>query len=56
MIREFDATGVDGTAGGDVDGSKITAESISRYISAGILFPDEILLAERMLRRLNKAA
>ncbi|CAB5138967.1 hypothetical protein D3OALGA1CA_3735 [Olavius algarvensis associated proteobacterium Delta 3] len=29
MIREFDLTGVDGTADMDVDGSTITAECLS---------------------------
>jgi len=38
-----------------VDGSGITAETISRYLSAGILFPDEIHQAEQLLHRLNNA-
>ena len=48
---------VEAIAGPDFDGnnSGITRDIIMRYISAGILFPDEIRLAEQILRRLNKA-
>jgi len=38
----------------DRDISTITREVIVQYISAGILFPDEIRQAERILRLLNK--
>ena len=38
----------------DTGSSAITREVIVQYISAGILFPDEIRQAERILRLLNK--
>ena len=38
----------------DTGNSVITREIIVQYISAGILFPDEIRQAEQLLRRLNK--
>ena len=37
----------------DVDAS-ITRETISIYLSAGILFPEEIRRAQQILRRLNQ--
>ena len=38
----------------DTGNSAITREVIVQYISAGILFPDEIRQAEQLLRILNK--
>ena len=38
----------------DTGKSAITREVIVQYISAGILFPDEIRRAEQLLRILNK--
>ena len=38
----------------DGDISAITREVIVQYISAGILFPDEIRQAEQILRLLSK--
>ena len=38
----------------DTGNSAITREIIKQYISAGILFPDEIRQAEQLLRLLNK--
>ena len=38
----------------DKGNSAITREIIKQYISAGILFPDEIRQAEQLLRLLNK--
>ena len=38
----------------DTGNSAITREIIVQYMSAGILFPDEIRQAERLLRILNK--
>jgi hypothetical protein len=38
----------------DTGNSAITREIIVQYISAGILFPDEIRQAEQLLRILNK--
>ena len=37
--------------GGNAD---ITRDEIMQYISAGILFPDEIRQAEQILRHLNR--
>jgi hypothetical protein len=43
--------------GSKLDGKNtgITRDIIMQYISAGILFPDEIRLAEQILRRLNES-
>ena len=42
--------------GPEFDGNTtgLTRDIIMQYISAGILFPDEIRLAEQILRRLSK--
>ena len=38
----------------DTGSSSITRDIIVQYMSAGILFPDEIRQAERLLRILNR--
>jgi len=38
----------------EVGSSSITREIIMQYMSAGILFPDEIRQAEQILRQLSK--
>jgi len=55
MIVEIDVSIIDGVPDVNADGSGITAETISRYLSAGILFPDEIRQAERILLGLDNA-
>ena len=54
MDLEFDLSEM--ISGSEFDGgnSAITREVIVQYISAGILFPDEIRQAEQILRLLNK--
>ena len=47
MLDEYGAS--------DINAS-ITRETISLYLSAGILFPEEIHRAQQILRRLNQAA
>ena len=46
----------DALYGPEFDGvnADITREVIMQYISAGILFPDEIRQAEQILRHLNR--
>jgi len=53
MIVEFDVRVLDGLSETDTKGPEISAETISSYMSAGILFPEEIRQAERLLRHLN---
>ena len=55
MIVEFDVHVIDGLYETDATGSGISPETIARYMSAGILFPDEIRQVERLLRHLNTA-
>ena len=53
MIVEFDARDINGVSGSAANGSELSAETIASYLSAGILFPDEVRQAERMLHHLN---
>jgi len=53
MDQEFELDEVDHLLTTKEMPSGITREKIRQYMSAGILFPDEIRMAERIIRRLN---
>jgi hypothetical protein len=54
MNLDFELGGFDDGAEYDASDLNITREKIEQYLSAGILFPEEIRNAERNLRHLNK--
>jgi hypothetical protein len=54
MKLDFELSGFDVGAEYDASDLSTTREKIEQYLSAGILFPEEIRSAERILRHLNK--
>ena len=52
MNSEFDFYNIYGK-GFNTNKSAITREMISQYLAAGILFPEEVRHAERILHRIN---
>ncbi|MGB5615458.1 MAG: hypothetical protein WBM78_01370 [Desulfobacterales bacterium] len=54
MKLDFELSGFDDVAEYDASDLNATREKIEQYLSAGILFPEEIRNAERILRHLNK--
>ena len=54
MKLDFELSGFDDGAEYDASDLNTTREKIEQYLSAGILFPEEIRNAERILRHLNK--
>ena len=54
MKLDFELSGFDDGAEYDTSDLSTTREKIEQYLSAGILFPEEIRSAERILRHLNK--
>ena len=56
MSLDFELGGFDNGAQYDASDLNTTREKFEQYLSAGILFPDEIRDAERILRHLKKLA
>ncbi|MGD8950838.1 MAG: hypothetical protein PVI34_07670 [Desulfobacterales bacterium] len=54
MKLDFELSGFDDDAEYDASDLNTTREKIEKHLSAGILFPEEIRNAERILRHLNK--
>lgn len=53
MIYEFDLIRVDGKLEIDRNKAGMTRETIAQYLSAGILLPEEVRYAEKLLRQLG---
>jgi hypothetical protein len=56
MSLDVELGGFDNGAQDDSSDLNTTREKFEQYLSAGILFPDEIRNAERILRHLKKLA
>jgi hypothetical protein len=54
MALDVELGGFDNGVQYDAGGLNTTREKFEQYLSAGILFPEEIRNAERILRHLNK--
>ena len=54
MYLDFELGGFDNGAEYDASDLNTTREKFEQYLSAGILFPEEIRSAEKILRHLNK--
>jgi hypothetical protein len=54
MNLDLELVGLDDGAQYDASDLNTTREKIEQYLSAGILFPEEIRNAEQILRRLKK--
>jgi hypothetical protein len=51
MSKEKDLIAIPSNLDIDENGGGLSPERLSRYLSAGILLPDEVRLAEKLLRR-----
>jgi len=54
MNLDFESSGMDDGAPYGASDLNTTREKMEQYLSAGILFPEEIRNAERILRHLKK--
>ena len=54
MSLDFELGGFDNGAGYDASDLNTTREKFEQYLSAGILFPEKIRSAEKILRHLKK--
>ena len=53
MSEEYDLTSISSYLDIDESIEGMSPEQLSRYLSAGILLPDEVRLVEKLLRRQN---
>ena len=53
MSLEFDLSEIIHSSEFDKNDSSITRKLVMQYLAAGILFPNEVRLAEQMLRNLS---
>ena len=51
IVDEIDTRMVNGNADGFDINTGMSLEKITRYLSAGILLPEEVIMAEKIIRR-----